>query len=138
MAAVPEIEQLKGEIPRGSPLEQLAAAAELAGRLRARGDELLDQFVDAARTGGSSWTEIGYALGTSKQAAHERIAAPADPTAGRAPFGLTGTAADVLTAAAEHTRELGPEDRAHRTGRDLPEARRSRREAAGRLRRSCR
>jgi hypothetical protein len=107
MAAVPEIDQLKGEIPRGSPLEQLAAAAELAGRLRARGDQLLDQFVDVARSGGSSWTEIGYALGTSKQAAHERFAALADPPAGRTPFGLTGTAADVLSAAAEEARELG-------------------------------
>jgi hypothetical protein len=49
----------------------LAAAAELADRLRARGDQLLDQFVDAARSGAASWAEIGCTLGTSKQAAHK-------------------------------------------------------------------
>jgi hypothetical protein len=38
---------------------QLAAASQLAERLRVRGDELLDQFVDAARAGGASWSEIG-------------------------------------------------------------------------------
>jgi hypothetical protein len=88
-------------------VEQLAAASQLAERLRVRGDELLDQFVDAARVGGASWSEIGCALGTSKQAAQQRFAALADPPPGQAPFGLTGTAADVLTAAAAEARELG-------------------------------
>jgi hypothetical protein len=101
------MDQLKEEIAAGTPLERLAAAAELADRLRARGDELLDQFVDTARSNGSSWSEIGCALGSSKQAAHERFAALAEPPPGEAPFGLTGTAADVLSAAADHARELG-------------------------------
>lgn len=95
MGAVPDINDLTGEIAPGTPLERLAAAAELAGRLRARGDQLLDQFVDKARAQGSSWAEIGCTLGTSKQAAHERFAGLADPPAGQAPFGLTGTAAAV-------------------------------------------
>lgn len=107
MAAVPEIDRLKREIGAGTPLEQLQAASGLAERLRARGDELLDQFVDAARASGLSWSEIGCALGTSKQAAQQRFAALADPPEGQAPFGLTGTAADVLDAAAAHARELG-------------------------------
>ena len=107
MAVVPAIDQLKGEVPSGTPLEQLGAAAGLADRLRARGDELLDEFVTAARSSGSSWTEIGCALGTSKQAAHERFAGLADPPPGQAPFGLTGTAADVLSTAADQARELG-------------------------------
>jgi hypothetical protein len=105
--AVPGIDQLNAEIPAGTPLEQLAAAIGLAEQLRARGDELLDQFVDAARTSGSSWSEIGCSLGTSKQAAQQRFAALAEPLPGQAPFGLAGTAADVLTAAAVHARELG-------------------------------
>ena len=107
MSAVPGIDQLQAEIPAGTALERLSAASALAERLRARGDELLDQFVDAARSSGSSWSEIGCTLGTSKQAAHERFAALADPPAGQAPFGLTGTAADVLSTAAEQARELG-------------------------------
>jgi hypothetical protein len=107
MSVVPATDQLKGEVPAGTPIERLAAAAALADRLRARGDELLDDFVDAARSSGSSWTEIGCALGTSKQAAHERFGALADPLPGQAPFGLTGTAADVLRAAADQARELG-------------------------------
>jgi hypothetical protein len=104
---VPTIDQLRREIARGTPLEQLAGASALADRLRALGDELLDSHVEAARAGGSSWTEIGCALGTSKQAAHERFGALADPAPGQAPFGLTGTAADVLTTAAEQARDLG-------------------------------
>jgi hypothetical protein len=105
--AMPGIEELKREIPSGSPLEQLAAASELAARMRARGDQLLDQFVDAARASGSSWTEIGCSLGTSKQAAQQRFAALAEPAPGKAPFGLTGTAANVLEAAAAEARNLG-------------------------------
>jgi Clp amino terminal domain, pathogenicity island component len=107
MAAVPGIDQLRAQIAPGTPLEQLTAASVLAEKLRARGDELLDHFVDAARAGGSSWSEIGCSLGTSKQAAQQRFAALADPPPGQAPFGLTGTSADVLTAAAAQARELG-------------------------------
>jgi hypothetical protein len=107
MAAIPGIDELRGEIPPGTPLEQLAGASDVAARLRARGDELLDQLVDAARAGGASWSEIGCTLGTSKQAAHERFGALADPLPGQPPFGLTGTAAEVLSAAADEARELG-------------------------------
>lgn len=107
MAAVPGIDELKAEIPPGTPLEQLSEASEMAARLRARGDELLDQFVDAARAAGASWTEIGCMLGTSKQAAHERFGALADRPPGQPAFGLTGTAAEVLSAAAGEARELG-------------------------------
>lgn len=107
MKAVPEIDRLKREIRGDTPVDQLHAASELAERLRARGDELLDQFVEAARASGASWSEIGCALGTSKQAAQQRFAALADPPAGQTLFGLTGAAADVLAAAAAHARDLG-------------------------------
>lgn len=107
MSAVPTIDQLKREIAPGAPVQQLAGASVLADSLRARGDELLDSYVEAARASGSSWTEIGCSLGTSKQAAHERFGALADPLPGQAPFGLTGTAADVLTAAAAQAQDLG-------------------------------
>lgn len=107
MSAVPDIDRLRREIAPGTPVEQLAGARELADRLRARGDELLDHYVDAARAAGASWSEIGCTLGTSKQAAHERFGALGDPSPGQPPFGLTGTAADVLSAAAGRARELG-------------------------------
>lgn len=107
MAAVPGVDRLKREVPGGTPLERLAAASALADRLRARGDELIDEFVDAARSSGSSWTEIGGALGTSKQAAHQRFGALGEPPPGHAPFGLSGTAADVLSTAVGQARELG-------------------------------
>jgi Clp amino terminal domain, pathogenicity island component len=107
IAALPTIDQLAAEIPPGSPLDRLSAASDLAGTLRARGDELLDQFVEAARANGSSWSEIGGSLGTSKQAAQQRFAALPDPSVAPAPFGLTGPAADALTAAAAAARELG-------------------------------
>jgi hypothetical protein len=107
VSVVPDIERLKQQVTAEAPLDRLTAAGELAEQLRARGDELLDQFVDEARRSGSSWSEIGCALGTSKQAAHERFGALADPPAGQSPFGLTGTAADVLSVAADEARALG-------------------------------
>ena len=59
------------------PLDRLHAAAATANELRGLGDALLDRYVQAARADGCSWTDIGAALGVSKQAAHERfVAAP--------------------------------------------------------------
>jgi hypothetical protein len=107
VSPVPEIDQLKREVGAGTAVEQLAAASDLADRLRARGDELLDQFVDAARSTGASWSEIGSALGTSKQAAQQRFAALAAAPPGQAPSGLSATAAATLNEAAAQARELG-------------------------------
>lgn len=107
MSSLPGIDQLAAEIPAGTPLEQLSAARVLAGQLRTRGDQLLDQFVDAARSAGSSWTEIGRSLGTSKQAAQQRFAALADPASGDPPFGLTGPVAVTLSAAGDEARAFG-------------------------------
>jgi hypothetical protein len=108
MASVPEVDQLAAEISAGPPLERLSAARELAARLRGRGDELLDQFVDDARVQGLSWTDIGCALGTSKQAAQQRFGALAEPPADQqAPFGLAGAAGGVLRAAENEARALG-------------------------------
>jgi ATP-dependent Clp protease ATP-binding subunit ClpA len=86
---------------------RVTVASLLAQRLHVRGDELLDQAVEAARAQGASWTEIGGALQTSKQAAQQRFAVVAEVPAPDSPFGLTGAAADVLAAAADEARELG-------------------------------
>lgn len=107
MSAVPDLDALAAEIAPDSTLAGVAAANALSERLRARADELLDMHVDRARVGGASWSEIGCALGTSKQAAQQRFAALADPADSPMPFGLTGTAADTLNRAGAHARELG-------------------------------
>jgi GNAT superfamily N-acetyltransferase len=107
VAAPLDIDQLRAEIPPGAALDRLSAAAVIADRLRARGDELLDHFVDAARADGASWSEIGACLRTTKQAAHQRFAALTDPSPGQPPFGLTGAGARVLSSAADEARALG-------------------------------
>lgn len=107
MTALPDIDQLEAEIPPGTALDRLLAASVLAERLRARGDELLDQFVDAARADGASWTDIGCSLRTTKQAAQQRFGVLTDPPPGQIPFGLTGAGAAVLSAAADEARALG-------------------------------
>jgi ClpA/ClpB-like protein len=107
MVPVPEVDQLAAEISAGSPLERLAAATTVAARMRSRGDQLLDQFVDEARAQDVSWSDIGEVLGTTKQAAQQRFAVLADPTPDQAPFGLSGAAAEVLRAADNEARSLG-------------------------------
>jgi hypothetical protein len=54
------------------PLAQLEAAAQLRAELAEQTDALLGHFVDQARRAGCSWTQIGDALGVSKQAAQQR------------------------------------------------------------------
>lgn len=107
VGTVPSLDDLMGDLPPGSALERLTAAGLLAQRMHARGDELLDQLVAAARAQGASWTEIGSVLQTSKQAAQQRFSALADPPPGEAPFAMTGAAADALSAAASEARQLG-------------------------------
>ena len=107
MTVVPPLDELMADLPPGSPLERLPVASLLAQRLHARGDELLDQLVDAARAQGASWTEIGRALQTSKQAAQQRFAVVAQARMSDSPFGLTGAASDAFAAAAGEARQLG-------------------------------
>jgi hypothetical protein len=72
-------------------LDQLADAVLAAEHLGELSDHLIGHFVDQARRSGASWTEIGGAMGVSKQAAQKRFvpkadAAALDPTAGFARF----------------------------------------------------
>ena len=55
-----------------SPLGRLRAASGLAGHLAEVGDAALGYFVDQARHAGHSWSQIGDALGVSKQAAQQK------------------------------------------------------------------
>ena len=59
------------------PLEHLAGAVVLADGMGELADHLVGHFVDQARRSGASWTDIGRALGVSKQAAQQRFVARA-------------------------------------------------------------
>jgi hypothetical protein len=54
------------------PLAQLSEAARLRDDVGEMTDALLGHFVDQARRGGCSWSQIGDALGVSKQAAQQK------------------------------------------------------------------
>jgi hypothetical protein len=57
-------------------IELLTVAARLAGELQALADDLIEDYVEHCRLHGSSWTEIGSALGVTRQAAQQRFLAP--------------------------------------------------------------
>src|SRR6187431_2390615 len=59
-------------------LDQLSDAVLAADHLGELADHLIGHFVDQARRSGASWTEIGRAMGVSKQAARKRFL-PKDP-----------------------------------------------------------
>ncbi|MEZ5247947.1 MAG: Clp protease N-terminal domain-containing protein [Ilumatobacteraceae bacterium] len=54
-------------------LEQLTTAMIAADHLGEVADHLIGHFVDQARRSGASWTDIGQALGVTKQAARKRF-----------------------------------------------------------------
>jgi hypothetical protein len=62
------------------PLSQLEEAARLRDEVGELTDALLGHFVDQARRGGSSWSQIGDALGVSKQAAQQKHTSRSLPT----------------------------------------------------------
>ncbi|MBV8690212.1 MAG: ATP-dependent Clp protease ATP-binding subunit [Actinobacteria bacterium] len=57
----------------GDPLGRLGAAVAMAADLDALGDNLVGHFVDEARAAGLPWSQIGTALGVTKQAAQQRF-----------------------------------------------------------------
>src|ERR1700755_3497580 len=66
------IQLVETETEDASPLGRLRAASSLAGHLAESGDAALGYFVDQARHAGHSWSQIGEALGVSKQAAQQK------------------------------------------------------------------
>jgi Clp amino terminal domain, pathogenicity island component len=107
MKTLPSIESIAGKIDAevgGSSLERLGAAAAIAEDLRQLGDSVVDRYVQAARADQRSWSQIGEALGVSKQAAQQRFVA--QPLAAAAWPGLSEAASDVATRAVEEARVL--------------------------------
>ncbi|MBO0867295.1 MAG: ATP-dependent Clp protease ATP-binding subunit [Micromonosporaceae bacterium] len=68
------IEQLDTDIATGDALAKVSEARLRARTLAGIGDSLIDHYVTAARATGASWSQIGEALGVSKQAAQQRLA----------------------------------------------------------------
>ena len=69
-----DLSQLIAAVEDGAdePLDRIAAAATLKDQLETVGDDLRDHFVRQARDDGASWTQIGEALGVTRQAAQQR------------------------------------------------------------------
>jgi hypothetical protein len=74
--AIPDLDHLIAAVSADAlsddPLSRLAAAARARDDLDHLAEALLDHFVEHARDAGCSWSQIGNALGVSKQAAQQR------------------------------------------------------------------
>ena len=69
------IAYVKALHPGGGPVGQVADAFAVSARLDEQSDALIGYFVDQARRSGASWSQIGAAMGVSKQAAQQRFVA---------------------------------------------------------------
>lgn len=118
--ALPTVDELADVIraTTDTDLERVREAVTVAEALGTRGDALVAQFVQAARSAGCSWSQIGAELGVSKQAAQQAFVAPARrrrfprrPHGAPAPvrpferFG--GAARAVVVLARQEARDLG-------------------------------
>src|SRR5579872_2425441 len=65
--------------PDADPLGHLSDAVVTAQDLSDQADALIGHFVDQARGSGASWSQIGAAMGVTKQAAQKRFAAGEEP-----------------------------------------------------------
>jgi hypothetical protein len=67
------IAYVKALHPEGGPLDRVADAFAVSTRLDEQSDALIGYFVDQARRSGAPWSQIGAAMGVSKQAAQKRF-----------------------------------------------------------------
>src|ERR1700759_3769717 len=68
------IARLEAEHPDPDSLARFSAAQLRAHTLSDLGDQLVQHYVGQAKQAGASWSEIGEAIGVSKQAAQQRHA----------------------------------------------------------------
>ncbi len=91
------------------PLDRVTGAVQLADELGDTADSLIGHFVDQARRGGASWSQIGRSMGMSKQAAQQRFVtrdqAPLDSSQGFSRFADDARA--VVIAAQDGARQAG-------------------------------
>jgi Clp amino terminal domain, pathogenicity island component len=69
------IAYVKALHPGGGPVDYVADAFAVATQLDEQSDALIGYFVDQARRSGAPWSQIGAAMGVSKQAAQKRFVA---------------------------------------------------------------
>src|SRR5689334_5855678 len=98
------IAYVKALTPQGGPLENVSDAFAVSNQLGEQSDALIGYFVDQARRSGLSWSQIGGAMGVTKQAAQKRFvptkAGDLIPPDVAKPFSrFTGRAAQTLAAA---------------------------------------
>src|ERR1700722_4559177 len=67
------ITYVKNLHPEGGPLDNVSDAFSVSTQLDEQSDALIGYFVDQARRSGLSWSQIGSAMGVSKQAAQKRF-----------------------------------------------------------------
>src|ERR1051326_8990997 len=67
------IQDVEARSPSAEPLSLLATASATVDALNETTDALLSHFVDRSRRAGHSWSEIGKALGVTKQAVQKRF-----------------------------------------------------------------
>ncbi|HEU5003708.1 MAG TPA: Clp protease N-terminal domain-containing protein [Actinomycetota bacterium] len=94
----------------GDVLDQLSDAVIAADHLGDVADHLIGHFVDQARRSGASWTEIGRAMGVTKQAAQKRFVKGAeggllDPNQGFSRF--SPRARNAVMASQDEARQTG-------------------------------
>jgi hypothetical protein len=89
--------------PDGGPLENVSDAFTVSAQIDEQADALIGYFVDQARRSGLSWSQIGGAMGVSKQAAQKRFvptkAGDLMPNNARPFSRFTARAAQALAAA---------------------------------------
>src|ERR1700761_3904554 len=99
------IAYVKALHPNGGPLENVSDAFTVSTQMDEQSDALIGYFVDQARRSGASWSQIGGAMGVSKQAAQKRFVPSATkiadlmPDTAKAFSRFTARAARTLAAA---------------------------------------
>ena len=82
-APLPRLDDLislvRAQHPDGDPLAHLSDAVLVGEQLGDLADHLVGHFVDQARRGGASWTDIGRSMGVTKQAAQQRFVPRSSP-----------------------------------------------------------
>jgi hypothetical protein len=93
------IDQIDTDLPLADPVTKIGEARLRSRTLVDLGDQLVGHYVQAARAEGASWSQIGDALGVTKQAAQQRRA---DAQFER----FTGRARAVIVLAQDRARAL--------------------------------
>jgi hypothetical protein len=103
------IDYTKQQHPDGGELQHLSDAVLVAEHFGEVSDHLVGHFVDQARRAGASWTDIGHAMGVSKQAAQKRFVPRAEDLGADTGIydRLTARAKRVAAATQDEARQSG-------------------------------